>query len=167
MKKTDVDIQMLGPRAVLEGKLVFEGTLFLNSHVKGSIESRSGELILGEDAVIHADVFVRAATIKGEIKGAISATERIEIHPPAHVFGDIDAPTVRIDAGVIFEGNCAIKAKKDAVSQTNQVLSKKAQKTEKLMQLSLKSQAPFGYTKNNKLDPASEDSAKVRSDQSR
>jgi cytoskeletal protein CcmA (bactofilin family) len=167
MKKTDVDIQMLGPQAVLEGKLVFEGTLFLNSHLKGSIESRSGEIVVGEDAVIHADVFVQAATIKGEIKGAISATERIEIHPPARVFGDLDAPTVRIDAGVIFEGNCTIKAKDNAASQTNQVLSTKAQKTEKLMKSSLKPQAPFGYTKNNKLDPASENAVKVSSDQSR
>ncbi|MEJ2730692.1 MAG: polymer-forming cytoskeletal protein [Deltaproteobacteria bacterium] len=133
MKKTDKDIQMLGPQAVLEGNLVFEGSLFMNGHAKGSIESRGGSIVVGEDAVIHADIFVRSATIMGEIKGAIRATERIELHPPARVYGDLDAPIVRIDAGVIFEGNCMIKPGKDAASQKEKVLSTIAEKTENTM----------------------------------
>ena len=104
MKKTNKDIAILGPQTVLEGNLVFEGTLFLNAHVNGSIESRTGEIIIGEDAVIHADVFVRTAVINGEIKGTVSATELIELHPPARMYGDLYAPVVQIDTGVIFAG---------------------------------------------------------------
>ena len=114
MKKTDTDIQMLGPQSVLEGNLVFEGTLFLNGHVKGTIESRTGAIVVGEDAVLHADVFVRIATINGEIKGTVRATERIELHPPARVYGEIDAPVVQVEAGAILEGKCTIKPKEDA-----------------------------------------------------
>ena len=76
MKKNDKDIQMLGPQVALEGTLVFEGTLFMNGHIKGSIESREGTIIVGENAVIHADVFVRNANINGEIKGTVRATDR-------------------------------------------------------------------------------------------
>ena len=47
MKKLDKDIQMLGPQAGLEGNLVFEGTLFMNGHVKGAIESRAGSVVIG------------------------------------------------------------------------------------------------------------------------
>jgi len=151
MKKTDKDIQMLGPQAVLEGNLVFEGSLFMNGHASGTIESRSGTIVVGEGAVIHADIFVRTATIKGEIKGAIRATERIELHPPARVYGDLDAPVVTIDAGVIFEGNCSIKPKEDAASQTDRMLSTNAEKTEKPMKSSPKSQAQLGSAKNNEL----------------
>jgi cytoskeletal protein CcmA (bactofilin family) len=140
MKKTDKDIQMLGPQAVLEGNLVFEGSLFMNGHAKGTIESRSGSIVVGEDAVIHADIFVRAATINGEINGTIRATERIEIHRPARVYGDLNAPIVRIDAGVIFEGNCMIKPKEDAASQKGKMLSTNAEKTEEPMKSSQKSQ---------------------------
>ena len=57
MKKAEKDIQMLGPKAVLEGNLVFDGSLFMNGHAKGSIESRNGTIIVGEDAVLHADIF--------------------------------------------------------------------------------------------------------------
>ena len=131
MKKTDKDIQMLGPRSVMEGNLVFEGTLFLNGHVKGAIESRDGTVVIGEDAVIHADVFVRTATVKGEVKGTVRATERLELLPPARVFGDINAPVMQIDAGVIFEGNCTIEPKGKAAPQADQVPSSKRQEDAK------------------------------------
>jgi cytoskeletal protein CcmA (bactofilin family) len=154
MKNTDKDIQMLGPQAVLEGNLVFAGSLFMNGHAKGAIESRTGSIVVGEDAVLHADIFVRTATVKGEIKGTIRATERIELHPPARVYGDIDAPIVRIDAGVIFEGNCMVRPKKDAASQTVKVLSTNAEKTEKPMKSSGNSQVQSGSAKNNEPDLA-------------
>ncbi|MEJ2223218.1 MAG: polymer-forming cytoskeletal protein [Desulfobacterales bacterium] len=149
MKKTDKDIQMLGPQAVLEGNLVFEGSLFMNGHAKGTIESRNGAIVVGEDAVLHTDIFVRSATINGEVKGTIRATERIELHPPARVYGDISGPIVLIDAGVIFEGNCMIKPKEDGTSKTDRMLSTGVEKTEKPMKSSQKSQGQFGSAKNN------------------
>lgn len=152
MKNTDKDIQMLGPQAVLEGNLVFEGSLFMNGHAKGAIESRNGAIVVGEDAVIHADIFVRAATINGEINGKIRATERIELHPPARVYGDLDAPVVTIDAGVIFEGNCTIKPKEGAASQTDRLLSTNAEKTANPMKASPKSEAQLDSAKNNELE---------------
>lgn len=167
MKKTDKDIQMLGPQSVLEGNLVFEGTLFLNGHVKGSIESRTGAVVVGEDAVIHADVFVRTATINGEVKGTVRATEYIELHPPARLYGGLNAPVVHIKAGAIFEGKCTIKPKEDAASQTHQVLSTNAEKTANPMKSSRKLQVQFGSAKNNKPGITSGSVAKVTSDQSR
>jgi cytoskeletal protein CcmA (bactofilin family) len=150
MKNIDKDIQMLGPQAVLEGNLVFEGSLFMNGHAKGTIESRNGAIVVGEDAVLHADISVRSATVNGEIKGTIRATERIELHPPARVYGDLNAPIVLIDAGVIFEGNCMIKPKEDAASKTDRMLSTTAEKTEKPMNSSSKTKEQFGSAKNDK-----------------
>ena len=146
MKKTDKDIQMLGPQAVMEGSLVFEGTLFMNGHVKGSIESRAGSIVIGEDAMIHADIFVRTATINGEIKGTVRAVERIELHPPARVYGDLTAPVVIIHEGVIFEGNCAIKPKEE-LAQTEQVLSTKTKKTTESTKSAAGPQASDGSAK--------------------
>jgi cytoskeletal protein CcmA (bactofilin family) len=31
------------------------------------------------------------------------------LHAPARVFGDLHAPAVVIDAGVVFHGNCAMQ----------------------------------------------------------
>ena len=152
MKNTDKDIQMLGAQVVLEGNLVFEGTLFMNGHVKGSIESRSGAIVIGEDAVIHADVFVRTATIKGEIKGTVCDTERIELPPQARVYGDLNAPVVQIDAGAIFEGKCTVKPREDAASQTDRMLSANVEKSEKPMKSSQKSQVHSDPPKTTNSD---------------
>ncbi|MDX1707787.1 MAG: polymer-forming cytoskeletal protein [Desulfobacterales bacterium] len=149
MKKMDKDIQMLGPQAVLEGNLVFEGTLFMNGHVKGAIESRSGSVVIGEDAVIHADILVRTATVNGEVNGTVRATERIELNPPARMYGDLAAPVVVIHEGVIFEGNCTIKPIEDPSSRADPQLSVNREASAKSVKSSKESQVPPGAAKNS------------------
>ena len=120
MKKSEKGIQtFLGPQTTLEGKLVFEGTVRLDGHLTGTIESKEGAVIVGEKAVIHADILVHTATVSGEVRGNIRATDRIELHPPARVFGDISAPEVIIrDVGVVFDGKCSTSPKNGAASKT-------------------------------------------------
>jgi len=133
MKKSTKDIQMLGPQMTLEGTLVFEGTMIMNGHVKGTIESNDGTIVIGEKAVIHADVLVRNATISGEINGTVRATERIELHPPARVFGDLTAPVVLIDAGVTFDGKCTTANNESAAQEVCDVMGKLPTTKEKFM----------------------------------
>lgn len=119
MKKSKKEIQtFLGLETTLEGKLVFEGTVRLDGHFKGGIESKEGLMVVGEKAVIGADILVHTAVVFGEVSGNIRATNRIELHRPARVFGDLCAPVVIIDAGVVFHGNCSMQAKDDAISKT-------------------------------------------------
>lgn len=119
MKKSEKGIQtFLGPQTTLEGKLVFEGTVRLDGHLTGTIESKEGMVIVGEKAVIHADILVHTATVSGEVRGNIRATDRIELHPPARVFGDLRSPVVIIDVGVTFDGKCTTTPKDDAASKT-------------------------------------------------
>jgi len=119
VKKSEKGIQtFLGPQTTLEGKLVFEGTVRLDGHLTGTIESKEGMVIVGEKAVIHADILVHTATVSGEVRGNIRATDRIELHPPARVFGDLSSPVVIIDVGVTFDGKCTTTPKDDAASKT-------------------------------------------------
>lgn len=118
MKNSDKDIQMLGPQVALEGSLVFEGTLFINGHVKGTIESGTGTIVIGKSAVIHADVFVRNATVSGEIKGTVRSTELIMLQPSARVNGGLYAPRIHIEPGAIVNGICSTAAGRDAVDET-------------------------------------------------
>jgi len=120
MKKSEKGIQtFLGPQTTLEGKLVFEGTIRLDGHLTGTIESKEGAVIVGENAVIHADILVHTVTVSGEIRGNIRATERIELRLPARVFGDISGPEVIITAvGVLFDGKCSTSPKAPAAGKT-------------------------------------------------
>ncbi len=118
MKKSNRGIEtFLGLETVLEGKLAFEGTVRIDGHFTGSIESNEGVMVIGERAVIDADILVQTAVVYGEVSGKIQATNRIELHQPARVFGDLSSPVVIIDAGVVFRGNCSMEPKDDVDSK--------------------------------------------------
>ena len=100
----------LGPDTILEGKLSFNGTVRLDGRLTGSIESKEGVIVVGEKGVVDADILVHTAVVYGEVSGNISAANRIELHQPARLFGDISAPVVTIDPGVTFHGNCRMES---------------------------------------------------------
>ena len=77
----------------MEGRYTFRGTVMLNGKFKGEISSED-TLIIGERAVLHADVRAGRLTVSGEVTGNLRATERIELRRTARVFGDVEAPVV-------------------------------------------------------------------------
>lgn len=93
-----------------EGKLTFEGTVRINGKFSGEIFSE-GTLVVGEGAAIDGKLDVGNIIVHGEVRGTIKAHDRIEMHTPAVVEGDITAQTLVIDEGVIFEGSCSMGKK--------------------------------------------------------
>lgn len=91
--------------AELDGTLSFSGTVLLNCHVRGEVVS-TGELLVGEKAVLNATIRARIARIAGTVTGDVHASERVELHATARVYGDIEAPAVVVTEGAFFEGQC-------------------------------------------------------------
>ncbi len=100
---------LLGRDTVIEGTLSFKETIRVDGRISGKLNSTDGTVIVGENAVLDADIKVAVAVIRGKINGCVEASQRVEIYAPAHVNGDICAPTVAIDSGVIFNGNCKMQ----------------------------------------------------------
>ena len=109
-KGTDRIATFIGADASIDGNIEFKGTIRVDGNVKGKITSDSGTIVVGEKAVVNAEVFVNIAVIMGELNGSIDARERIEVYPPGRVGGDIHSPVVSIEPGGIFNGNCVMKA---------------------------------------------------------
>ena len=97
---------LLGRDTEFEGTLAFKETIRVDGRIKGRLISSDGTVIVGEHAVIDADIAVAVAVIRGKINGRVEATQRIEVFPPAHIIGDICAPVVAIESGVHFNGTC-------------------------------------------------------------
>lgn len=108
MKNRDEINAFLGKDTEFEGKLSFKGTVRVDGRFIGEIFTE-GTLIVGESAIIRSDIHVSHIIISGEIRGNIIADNRIEIHAPGKVFGNIQSPTIIIEEGVIFEGNCRMQ----------------------------------------------------------
>ncbi len=117
----------LGKGTDFNGKLTFEGTVRLDGKFSGEIFS-PGILIIGDSAVVNADMNVNTLILSGELKGNIEAKTRVEIHAPGKLYGNIKSPVLVIDEGVIFEGNCVMaKAESSKVS----ILERKDKEEEK------------------------------------
>ena len=113
MKKRDEINAFLGKDTEFEGKLSFRGAVRIDGHFKGEILTK-GTLIVGESAVMESEIRVSHIIISGEIRGNIIANDRIEIHAPGKVFGNIQAPTVILEEGVVFDGNCKMQSQEKA-----------------------------------------------------
>jgi cytoskeletal protein CcmA (bactofilin family) len=100
---------LLGRDTEIEGTFTFGETIRVDGRIKGKLASAKGTVIIGENAVIDADVHVGVAIVRGKVNGRIEAQQRIEIYAPAHVVGDISAPTITIDSGVVFNGKCQMQ----------------------------------------------------------
>jgi cytoskeletal protein CcmA (bactofilin family) len=94
---------LLGRDAAFEGKLTFEGTVRVDGKFKGEVFS-DGVLVIGEGAVVEAEIDVGEVIIQGTVIGNIKCKRSIEIHAPGRVKGDLHTPSLQIDKGVIFEG---------------------------------------------------------------
>ena len=98
-----------GAGTSIEGTIEFNNTVRLDGNVKGKIHGNQGTVIIGEKAVVNAEIIVDVAIIMGEVNGTIHAKKKIEVYPPGRVVGDIQAPVVLIESGVVFNGNCFMK----------------------------------------------------------
>lgn len=103
----------IGKGSEFEGKLTFNETVRIDGNFTGQIISKD-TLIIGDEAVIHAEICVGKAIISGTVEGNIKAREKVELHPPAKVTGSIITPKLVVLEDAIFEGNCQMKVSDEA-----------------------------------------------------
>ena len=113
MKRKEKVVTFLGKKTAFEGKLSFHGTIRIDGRFKGEI-TNGGNLIVGEEGIVEADMHVSYIIVRGEVHGNITSDQRVDIRAPGKVFGNIQAPTVVIDEGVIFEGKTSMYRAKEA-----------------------------------------------------
>jgi cytoskeletal protein CcmA (bactofilin family) len=96
---------LLGKGSEFEGKLSFEGTVRVDGKLTGEIFT-DDVLIVGEGAEVNAEVTVGSIVIQGTVRGNITAKRSVEIHSPGRVKGNINTPSLFIEKGVVFDGQC-------------------------------------------------------------
>jgi cytoskeletal protein CcmA (bactofilin family) len=99
---------ILGPESSFEGKLSFQGTVRIDGRFSGEVVTQD-VLVVGEGAVVKAELDVGSIVINGEVQGNIRARQAVEIHAPGKLKGNVETPKLVIDAGVVFEGSCKME----------------------------------------------------------
>jgi cytoskeletal protein CcmA (bactofilin family) len=92
----------------ISGKLLFEGPTRIDGQVDGEITAKES-LVIGESAVVTAQIKASAIIVAGKVSGDITATQRLEIRPSARVIGNLTSPILIVHEGAMFEGHCAMQ----------------------------------------------------------
>lgn len=110
-----VDINaVLGRGSAFEGKLTFEGTVRIEGRFKGEIHT-ADTLVIGEGAEVHAEIFAGTVIVSGgHVTGNVHAKTLIELEKNARIIGNLAAPALKIDKGVVFVGSCQMENQVDA-----------------------------------------------------
>jgi cytoskeletal protein CcmA (bactofilin family) len=95
---------VIAPGLFLKGELRGEDDLIIEGRVEGEITLKK-HLTVESTGIIVADVTTQNITIKGEMRGNMTAIDKVEIHQGARVVGNITAPRVVIAEGARFKGH--------------------------------------------------------------
>lgn len=86
-----------------KGDMIFDGIVRLGGNFEGRIFSND-ILIIEESAIVRAEIEADTVIISGKLVGNVNAKTRIETFKPAIIKGNLSAPTIVMEEGVVFDG---------------------------------------------------------------
>ena len=94
----------IGASVVVKGDITSCEDLIISGRVEGSIAVDGHSVIVRSGADVVADIHAHAIVVAGQVLGALSADEAIELQSSAEVEGELAAPVLRVHDGAVFNG---------------------------------------------------------------
>ncbi|HZP01801.1 MAG TPA: polymer-forming cytoskeletal protein [Terriglobia bacterium] len=99
-------VALLAQGIELEGTMkCASGTIRLDCHFKGEI-SCEGTIVVGDRGDVEANLQAKQISVAGKLKGNVHASERLELKEHGVLQGDVETPSLVIDPGAYFQGQC-------------------------------------------------------------
>jgi cytoskeletal protein CcmA (bactofilin family) len=103
---------VIGPTANFKGNVQSDGGLRIDGIFEGVIQI-AGNLIIGENGKVIAEVNAQNVSVAGAMKGSVKAAGRLEILSTGRVWGDISVASFLIDEGGFFRGQSIMPGEAD------------------------------------------------------
>lgn len=108
---------IIGPSVQVEGDLSSQGNIQIEGILTGTVLT-TGNLMVGEQAKLTANVEVTNAYVAGYLKGNLTVHERLELSPTSKIDGDIITKTLVISEGAQLNGRCLMGSASTAATGT-------------------------------------------------
>jgi cytoskeletal protein CcmA (bactofilin family) len=113
----------VGQSVVLKGELISSEDMRIDGRVEGTIQLGSHDLIIGPSGNINATVIAKTITVRGTVKGTLTASDKIEIRETASVEGDVTTPRITITDGATMKGHIQAGPKRLEAAQQPQLVA--------------------------------------------
>jgi len=87
------------------GNIKAEGDLILNGKLKGNVEIKNHNFLLGPSGRVKGNIYGRNINIQGHMQGDINATGKVEIAREAKFSGKITGKSVTVKKGAHFDAD--------------------------------------------------------------
>ena len=123
-RKKEAQEKFLDVAAAMQGRLEFSDpvNLRINGKFDGELITK-GNLAIGKDAVVNANIVSEKISIAGKIIGNIKATKTVVLLATAEVSGDVETPFLSIENGAKLNGACRMAAHKMTVEELSDYLA--------------------------------------------
>ncbi len=108
VKSSDQPETVIGSGVNLTGDLNIKGPLTIHGNVRGQINS-DDSVFIGDGAKISGPVMGCDIVLAGEVEGNVMAKESLHLMSTSKLTGEIQAPSLIIDKGGIFNGACEME----------------------------------------------------------
>ena len=103
---------IIGEGSDFKGEFKINGLLRIDGHFQGTIET-DGKVLIGLTGKAITDIKARLVVVGGSVRGNIFATERVIFLSTGVITGNIITPSLIMEDGVTFDGNCTINKRPD------------------------------------------------------
>ena len=97
-------VAAIGRGIFVKGDIIADTHLVVEGRVQGQITAPDHSVAVTEHGQLRSDVFAQNITVRGIVKGNLTATRCLKILAAARVDGRLVAPRLAIDDGAVFNG---------------------------------------------------------------
>jgi cytoskeletal protein CcmA (bactofilin family) len=99
----------IGKSIAIKGGVSGSENVYLDCELEGSVELLEGDLTVGPEGRIHANVQARSIVVHGRVEGNLYAIKHVDLKKSAVFVGDIHTPRIAIEEGASLKGSVLIQ----------------------------------------------------------
>ena len=96
---------VIGKGTEFKGTLKDKDSICIDGKIEGKIQVE-GNVIVGEDAIVKADIQAKSISIGGKVIGNVDCQGKVELFPSGGLEGNVKAHGLIIPKGAFFNGKC-------------------------------------------------------------
>jgi cytoskeletal protein CcmA (bactofilin family) len=105
-ERTEVrNVANIGKSICVKGELSGNEDLMIDGRVEGKVVLSGHAVTIGQSGTVTAEIQAKTVVVNGQVKGNITAEDRVEVAATGSMQGDVRAPRVILADGAKFKGS--------------------------------------------------------------